>query len=294
MGGPMEEVPIHTGFVGFWKRVLAYIIQVSILCIPVVYAYRYLIVLSSKTGSLMPFVIYWIFYYAFSVFLMVRYGGTVGKLVLGLRIVDNTGQYLSISRSIIRLFPYILYSTVYTLSLNEVITSQVNSNGGNLSHNKGVYDAFDAIVGLIFFIDVIVILFNRKKRAIHDFLAGSYVVKKNFIPLDYIDNFKVEKIHIIKNSKIPKYSMVSTIISSIGFAITIYMIVIARNTITTNAFVVNLGAASVLSSLFFAGVGILLSIISLFKKTENKNTMFVHLVINTVFILAIILYSILR
>jgi uncharacterized RDD family membrane protein YckC len=284
----VEEVLIHTGFVGFWKRVLAHLIQVSILCIPSVYAYRYLIVQSSKTGSLMPFVIYWIFYFAFSVFLMVRYGGTVGKLVLRLRIVDNRGQYLSIIRSIIRLSPYILYTIVYTLSLNGVIT------GGNLSHTKGIYDAFDAIVGLIFFIDVIVILFNRKKRAIHDFLAGSYVVTKNFIPSDYIDNSNVGKILIIKNSKIPKYSMVSTIISSIGFTITIYMIVMARNTITTNAFVVNLGAASVLSSLFFAVVGILLIIISLFRKTENKNTMLVHLVINTVFILAIILYSILR
>jgi uncharacterized RDD family membrane protein YckC len=68
----VEVVLIHTGFVGFWKRVLAYLIQVSILCIPSVYAYRYLIVQSSKTGSLMPFVIYWIFYFAFSVFLMVK------------------------------------------------------------------------------------------------------------------------------------------------------------------------------------------------------------------------------
>jgi hypothetical protein len=38
----MEEQVASGFFVGFWKRVLAYIIEILILCIPLVYTYRYL------------------------------------------------------------------------------------------------------------------------------------------------------------------------------------------------------------------------------------------------------------
>jgi hypothetical protein len=92
----------------------------------------------------------------------------------------------------------------------------------------------------------------------------------------------------IKNDKIQKYTMIASIISSIGFFITICMFVIARNTISDNAIVVNMGAASILLVLLFAGVGIIVSVIALFKITGNKSTMCVHLIINTVFIFTVI------
>src|SRR5438132_1166778 len=109
----MKVVSVKYGFTGFWKRVLASIIEIIILFIPFTFSYRYLITLSSKTGSILPFVIYWIIYFSFFVFLTVKFGGTLGKLVLGLRVVDINGGYLSIYRSFIRLFPYIINSIVY-------------------------------------------------------------------------------------------------------------------------------------------------------------------------------------
>jgi uncharacterized RDD family membrane protein YckC len=201
----MKVESVKYGFVGFWKRVLANIIEILILCIPIVYSYRYLITLSSKTGSILPFVIYWLLYFSFFVFLTVKFGGSLGKLVLGLRVVDVNGGYLSIYRSFIRLFPYIINSIVYTLILNEAIVTSVNTNVvyKYVTHYKGSYESLTTIVGLIFLVDVIVIIFNRKKRAIHDFLADSYVVTKGYIPSAQIEDIEGHRIKIIRNSKIP-------------------------------------------------------------------------------------------
>jgi uncharacterized RDD family membrane protein YckC len=74
---------------------------------PIVYIYRYLNKLSYQLGTVVPFIIYWIVFIAILVFLTVRYGGSIGKLILGYRIVDENGKYLSTKQAIIRYFPYI-------------------------------------------------------------------------------------------------------------------------------------------------------------------------------------------
>jgi uncharacterized RDD family membrane protein YckC len=292
----MKVVSVKYGYVGFWKRVLANIVEILILCIPFVYSYRYLITLSSKTGSILPFVIYWIFYFSFFVFLTVKFGGTLGKLVLGLRIVDKNGEYLSIYRSFIRLFSYILNSIVYTLILNEAIISHVNTNEvyKYVTHDKGTYDSIKSFVGLIFLVDVIVIVSNNKKRAIHDFIADSYVVTKGFIPSTQNEDIEGHSIQIIRISKIPKFSTISTSISATGFIVALCTIIIVNNNFKTNSIYTNIGAASVLSALLFGCVGIILSSVLIFRKAENKNTSVVQLIINTIFVITIFLYSIFK
>jgi uncharacterized RDD family membrane protein YckC len=175
----------------FWKRALASIIEILILCIPLVYTYRYLNKLSYELGTVVPFIIYWIVFIAILVFLTVRYGGSIGKLILGYRIVDENGKYLSTKQAIIRYYPYILNSIILILIFNETLMHRVNPV--EAAHYKGNYSSIQSIIGLLYIIDILAILFNRRKRAFHDFLANSYVVTKNFIPSDYLEVSKVEE-----------------------------------------------------------------------------------------------------
>jgi uncharacterized RDD family membrane protein YckC len=69
-----------------------------------------------------------------------RTGATLGKKALGLRVVTPTLQPLSLGRSIARYFAHYLSS--------------------------------------LFFIGFIIAAFNREKRALHDFIAGTIVIKE--------------------------------------------------------------------------------------------------------------------
>jgi uncharacterized RDD family membrane protein YckC len=172
---------IDSGYVGFWKRVWANVVEILILCIPFVYLYRYLIKLSVQIESIYPFVIYWIFYLSFMVFFIVKFGGTIGKLIFGYRIVDQNGDYLTISKAIIRLFPYMLNAVILSYSINHNIHNQVgySQTYHNATRNEGFLSVTQNMLGFLMLVDQLTVAFNRKKRAIHDIIAGSYVITRS-------------------------------------------------------------------------------------------------------------------
>jgi hypothetical protein len=101
------------------------------------------------------------------------------------------GKYLSTKQAIIRYYPFFLNSIIFILIINESLKHSVNPQ--EATHNKGIISSIQSIIGILYFIDVSVIFFNRRKRAFHDFLANSYVVTKNFIPSDYFEVSKVKE-----------------------------------------------------------------------------------------------------
>ncbi|MEK4508489.1 RDD family protein [Paenibacillus sp. FSL K6-2524] len=116
-------------FVGFWVRLLAFLIDCVILEILTWFS---------------PFnwVAEWILSFLYFTLLpCTAWQGTVGKLILSVKIVDEEGEKISYLRSI------------------------------------GRYLA-RFISAIILCIGFIMIAFNEKKRGLHDLMAGTYVIKK--------------------------------------------------------------------------------------------------------------------
>ncbi len=165
-------------YIGFWKRVQMYILDLLIIGIPALVLYRFSLTTSIKIASVFPFVIYWLLFCAFYVFMVVKFGGTPGKLISKARIVDNDGNFLHIGSAAIRYLLFFLYSIIMVLKLKEGIDLKVNSNDIShfLSTHKGIFSSIGNFIGIITFVECLTVAFNNKKRALHDYAAKSYVI----------------------------------------------------------------------------------------------------------------------
>jgi uncharacterized RDD family membrane protein YckC len=168
-------------YIGFWKRVLMTLVELLVMSIPFVLLYRLSIFISINSGYSIPFILHWVVSYSFLIFMVVRYGGTPGKLIFKARIVDRQGKNLTVSKAFLRFSFYLINSIILVLIFQEGLnsTSTVQESMSNLSENKGTYSNIQTLMGFIILFDSVFILFNRKrKRTIHDYLAGSYVITK--------------------------------------------------------------------------------------------------------------------
>jgi uncharacterized RDD family membrane protein YckC len=154
-------------YVGFWKRVLAFLLD-AIIFSPIVFLYmrydRYFL----ENRLVFPVLLYLILPCFFQVFLNVKYGGTPGKLIVGIRIVDCDGHYISLMQSIYRVSPQIIASILSIVGDFFISGEQI----------KRIITLIEGAITWFYFIDVLVIVFNKKRRAIHDYIASTYVVTK--------------------------------------------------------------------------------------------------------------------
>lgn len=125
----------------------------------------------------------------YTVAMHARYGQTVGKMVTKVRVVDcRTEGKISWLQALIREGIPLLVSLgfvgyeVYGI-LSGHITPRALANGEayNFSSNAPFW-LLTAIPGIWFLAEVFTMLTNRKRRALHDFIAGTVVVRTN---IDY-------------------------------------------------------------------------------------------------------------
>ena len=137
--------PDHVAYGGFWIRVLAYIIDGILLTIVYGIVARLLGIDIFESdwrhydplGNLLSLVIGWLY---FALLESSERGATVGKMVMGLRVVTSDGQRLSFMNATGRYFAKILSA-------------------------------------IILFIGFIMVAFTDKKRGLHDIIAGTLVIK---------------------------------------------------------------------------------------------------------------------
>ncbi len=125
----------------------------------------------------------WLFY---TVLLHARYGQTVGKMATKVRVVDyRTEGRISIRQAWLREGIPLLLSVggvVYEISL--ILNGRLNWKtipAGELLDNKWYWLA-NSVPTLWFAAEVLTMLTNRKRRALHDLIAGTVVVRTN---IDY-------------------------------------------------------------------------------------------------------------
>ncbi|HLP19632.1 MAG TPA: RDD family protein, partial [Chitinophagales bacterium] len=174
---------------GFWRRLGALLLD-GLFTAPVIYFILYVNSIGKNVYfmTLLPNIAFTVFYF---IFLPVKYNGTPGKIVMGLNILRLDGQAIGWKEAFLRhvvSLGLVLIGTgvmIYSLSIadDEVFKSlswfkqqeylmQLTPMGFKLfswANNVWIWSEF------------IVLLTNPRRRAIHDFIAGTIIVRQEYV-----------------------------------------------------------------------------------------------------------------
>ncbi|CAH1054591.1 RDD family protein [Paenibacillus pseudetheri] len=166
-------------FIGFWKRVLATILDLLIILIPAVIVYWIFNSLAVSLHSEIPIILEYIFFVVFDVFMIVKFGGTPGKLVLKMKIVNQQGNIPTLKEALIRNI-FRIISTIFSMIVG-VSLYDLTVISTTLNLWAPLATDLSKILGLIMLVDYLFVAFTPRKRALHDMMAGTYVVDKSAI-----------------------------------------------------------------------------------------------------------------
>ena len=185
-------------YAGFLNRFFANLIDSSIMSaffIPIYYLLEmnqhYLFGLMFISFITIP--LYFIYFHTKS-------GATPGKSIIGLKVVKLDFTDITLKNSILRSSGDILFSIMNLIWLAIIIGNY--SSNELIASEKFTYNDFITLFGSLYFVairfmeriwfwsEVAFVLTNSKKRAIHDFIAGTVVVVENTLPPSSLTKFK--------------------------------------------------------------------------------------------------------
>lgn len=173
-------------YAGFWPRLGSLLLDIVIMMPLAIIAYigqnHYRLF---DVYELLPLVLFGLW---FNVYLVGRFGGTPGKLILGMRIVKVSGEAASYGAAFIRNFPLFILDAVWRIGFALALLQMTDAAYFALDwHHRNVALAkmvppwshwVQVGMSVWFWSEVVVLLTNKKRRAIHDFIAGTVVVKR--------------------------------------------------------------------------------------------------------------------
>jgi uncharacterized RDD family membrane protein YckC len=188
----MEFIPITKNgirvYAGFWKRLKSLLID-AIICIPINFIFiwlkgfdRTLAIVITITSS--------IFFLMYNVYFNARFGATPGKLATGIRITRPDGSRIGWieawrreSVNVALTFLYLVFEVWALIHVDPTKFSSLNwSKRSQLLHqHQPLWDYYNYVLWPVWMVsDAIVFICNKRKRAIHDFIAGTVVIRKQF------------------------------------------------------------------------------------------------------------------
>jgi len=180
----MDSEQIQYG--GFWRRFAAFwldflvFLPLSALVFWSSQHYRLFSVYYMLPGTLVG-----LFY---QVYLVRRFGGTPGKLIMGLRIRKVSGEAVGYPEALLRYAPEFLLGLCMSIALLSPLLQMTDAEYHALSFMERSKRLVDLAPGWFkpvrilqqvwMWSEFIVLLTNRKRRALHDFIAGTVVVRE--------------------------------------------------------------------------------------------------------------------
>ncbi len=176
-------------YAGFWAR-LASLLLDTIIMLPIIFLTLYLNGLGKNIYfiTLIPNFVFGLWYY---IYLPKKYGGTPGKLIAGMKIIKLNGESIDWKEAVLRhsvLLVLTLFSvTMMTSSLISADETTFNSLGWLkrsqylMSLSPMFFLIYTWVSNIWIYSEFIVLLTNKRKRAIHDYIAGTVIVKAKYI-----------------------------------------------------------------------------------------------------------------
>lgn len=174
----------YAGYRNFWRRLFAGLIDALVLTLLAIPLHVLAGKFGAEFGGLVNVVII-MMYPLYAIVLHSRYGQTLGKAVMQLRVVDHgTQQLISIKRSLLRSLVPLLIAIVLTVV--HLAALSVYWLGYTLEFSLYVKLAMTLGLAMLvlaisesgwYLLELVTMLANKRRRALHDFLAGSVVIK---------------------------------------------------------------------------------------------------------------------
>jgi uncharacterized RDD family membrane protein YckC len=159
----------------FWRRVLAGMVDGAVFW-PLSFINSRMYGGSTPTALRVAwFLAYSFLFMAYSIALHARFGQTIGKMVAGVRVLDVSEAKLSLKQAFLRdIIPLVLTLVSLPVELPKVLS------GANPAlpeyTDPGLWLQLWVPLGW-FLAEVVTMVTNSKRRALHDFIAGSVVVR---------------------------------------------------------------------------------------------------------------------
>ncbi len=174
-----EEIARFPKPAGFWIRVVASLVD-SLIFIPVA-VLTFVNFFSIKSTALLIVVgLPWLIY---KPFMESFYGATLGKMVCGVRVVNEHGEKLSLGAAYVRFIPFLVSATISLASTLILFSSPGFKSASTMLEISQLQQGspvrtFETIVSLFVMAECIVAGFSHRKRALHDMMAGSFCIYK--------------------------------------------------------------------------------------------------------------------
>lgn len=176
-------------YAGFWIRLGSLLLDFIIL-LPVVIIILYLNGLSKNAFyyTLLPNLIFSFWY---RIYLVKKQGGTPGKLIMGIKIIKIDGSDVSWKEAILR--EIVNYGLTFFISIVTIIALSQADTAHYESLTWLTKQQYLMTLMPIFFTiytwssntwvysEFFVLLFNKRKRALHDFMAKTVIVRAMYI-----------------------------------------------------------------------------------------------------------------
>jgi len=187
---PLEINGINESiYAGLWARFASFILD-ALIMLPLIFFILFLNGLGKNIFfyTLIPNFLFGLWY---QIYLPKKYGGTPGKLIAGMKIIKLNGESIDWKEAVLR------HSVLLLLTLFSVVmmTSCLISADETTFNSLGWLKRSQYLMSLspMFFLvytwvsnvwvysEFIVLLTNKRKRAIHDYIAGTVIVKAKYI-----------------------------------------------------------------------------------------------------------------
>lgn len=185
-GAPLQDASTLR-YAGFWQRFFAFVVDFLVL-LPL----TGLVIWLGEKSRL--FMLYWfvpgiVIGVLFHVYLVKRYGGTPGKLVLKTRIAMTDGSAVTMKAAMLRYAGLLILSSLSSLALLQATLGMSDETYLSLDYitrstkmvelAPGWYGAVSILLQVWIWSEFITMLFNKRRRALHDFIAGTVVLRKD-------------------------------------------------------------------------------------------------------------------
>lgn len=164
---------------GFWIRVGAAFVDFFVY-LPLVGLNMYNLYYLKSLPLQLIITLILIFYKPFMEY---KYGATIGKMAVKIKVVGDNLEPLTLSQSILRFLPWLLsqvfslYATVLLFQHPDFSTTSGMTEVG-LLQNSIISPSINMILSIFMLVSCIVVAFTEKKQGIHDMIAKTYCIYK--------------------------------------------------------------------------------------------------------------------
>ena len=176
-------------YAGFWIRLGSILVDFIIL-LPVMFLTLYLNGLSAN-AYYFTFIPSLAFHFWYGIYLVQKNGGTPGKLICNIKIYRIDGSDIQWREAILRnSVSYVLYifaAVITMIAISKADTEHFDSltwmtkQQYLMALSPVLFSIYSKVSTVWTYSELFVLLFNKRKRAIHDYIAGTVIIRTQYI-----------------------------------------------------------------------------------------------------------------